>query len=152
MLVSKEDGIYTCDFTSRQWASIAKNAGLVLRLLNDGQTVASTDEGFALKLWDLATGREIELPGRGGFHDRSQTSTCSQWPSALTARGRRSFKFRELMGQQHRALGRSAAAVAPRLPGKREVRWIKFSDDGNLLVACGPGDRDALERGIQSRA
>ena len=71
VLISKEDGIYTYDLATKQLASFAKSAGLVLRLLADNETVASTDKGFVLKLWDLSTGREkFELPGRGGIYQR----------------------------------------------------------------------------------
>src|SRR5436190_3637126 len=143
LLVSKEDGIYTYDFTSRQWASVAKNAGLVLGLLTDGQTVASTDQDFALKLWDLSTGREkLELPGRGGFHHREPNQhmlAVAISPDGARAavlhnprRGSGSFVDNiELWDVQQRQL-------RARLPENREVRWIKFSDDGNWLVACGP--------------
>jgi WD40 repeat protein len=144
LLVSKEDGIYTYDFTSRQWASVAKNAGLVLGLLTDGETVASTDDGFALKLWDLSTGREkLELPGRGGFHHREPNQhmlAVAISPDAARAavlhspyrRGGGSFVDDiELWDVQQRQL-------RAKLPENREVRWIKFSDDGHLLAACGP--------------
>jgi eukaryotic-like serine/threonine-protein kinase len=141
LLVSKEDGIYTYDFTSRQSVLVAKSAGLALRLLTDGQTVASTHDDFALKLWDLATGREkLELPGRGGFHNREPTQ--DKLAVAISPDGARAavlhypsgggtfIDYIELWDVQQRQL-------RVRLPEKREIRWIKFSDDGNWLVACG---------------
>ena len=143
LLLTKEDGIYTYEFTSRQWASVAKNAGLVLGLLTDGQTVTSTGDDFALKLWDLSTGREkLELPGRGGFHHREPNQhmlAVAVSPDGARAavlhnprRGSGSFVDNiELWDVQQRQL-------RTRLPENREVRWIQFSADGNWLVACGP--------------
>jgi WD40 repeat protein/tRNA A-37 threonylcarbamoyl transferase component Bud32 len=141
LLVSKEDGIYTYDSTSRQSQLVVKNAGLVLRLLTDGQTVASTHADFALKLWDLATGREkLELAGHGGFHNREPTQ--DKLAVAISPDGARAavlhspsggstfIDYIELWDVQQRQ-------VRARLPEKREIRWIKFSDDGNSLVACG---------------
>jgi WD40 repeat protein/tRNA A-37 threonylcarbamoyl transferase component Bud32 len=144
ILLSKEDGIYTYDVGTRQLASVAKNAGYVLGLLNDGQTVASTSRDFALKLWDLSTGREkLELPGRGGFHSRELAQhmfAVAVSPDGARAAILHSPKIRrsstfiediELWDVPQRQL-------RARLPENREVRSIKFSDDGSLLAASGP--------------
>jgi WD40 repeat protein len=78
VLVSKEDGIYTFDFATRQSIAFAKDGGLVIGLLADGQTVTSTHKDFALKLWDLSTGREkFELPGRGGLYHREMDQSVA---------------------------------------------------------------------------
>ncbi|HZO56618.1 MAG TPA: protein kinase, partial [Bryobacteraceae bacterium] len=139
LLMSNEDGIYTYDFTSRQSQLVAKNAGLALRLLTDGQTVASTHEDFTLKLWDLTTGREkLELPGTGGFHMRDPDqqglavaiSPDGAYAAVLHRLGGLYVDNIELWDVQQRQL-------RARLPENRELRWIKFSDDGNMLVACG---------------
>ena len=144
LLVSKEDGIYTFDFTSTQAIVFAKNGGLVIGLLADGQTVASTAKDFVLKLWDFSTGREkFELPGRGGIYHREMDQNVVA--VAISPDGTRAAI---LHGQDRRRAGAFVEDIElwdvqkrqlrARFPENREMRWIRFSDDGNLLAASGP--------------
>src|SRR6185436_20416559 len=132
------------DFGTRQLTSFAKDGWFLIGLLADGQTVASTHKDFALKLWDLSTGHEkFELPGRGGVYHREMdqnvlgvaVSPDGKRAAILHGRDRRRagafVEDIELWDVQQREL-------RARFPENREMRWIRFSDDGNLLAASGP--------------
>jgi WD40 repeat protein len=62
------NSVVVCDWQQGQVKPLLNHVGHLVAILADGQTIATTANDFALRLWDSGTGQMTAgLPGTGGF-------------------------------------------------------------------------------------
>jgi WD40 repeat protein/serine/threonine protein kinase len=139
ILYSKDDSMLRFHFGRNDHSVLATNVGILLGILGDGQTVASTATNFAVKLWDLATGRQkLELPGRGGvFHGIVHLLAVNIALNGDTAAVLHTGGFRRPFVATIDIWDVRQARLLTSLSDNRETHFTAFSPDGLLFASGG---------------